>query len=101
MVVDLGPGPARDVLVDLLNGSPFDFVIVGVEGEPSRVSSVQLTLRNNKAEPQSPASPSSPPPADAPTDSPPRPEPLPQEEPPPQVPLPLPPTPDTPPQGLQ
>lgn len=102
VVVDLGPGPARDVLADLLNGSPFNFVIVGEQGDPSLVSSVQLTLRDNKAEPQSPASPSSPPPADATPELPPQPGPPPQPEPQPEAPpVPLPPTPDTPPQGLQ
>lgn len=96
MVVDLGPRPAPDVLADLLNGSPFNFVIVGVQGDPSRVSSVQLTPRENKSQPQSLDRPSSPPPANATPDPPPRPEPLPQTEPPPEVPLvPLPPTPDT------
>jgi AMIN domain len=102
VAVDLGPGPARDVLADLLNGSPFNFVIVGVQGDPSLVSSVQLTLKDNKAEPQSPASASSPPPADAPQEPPPQPAPLPQPEPQQETPpVPPPPTPDTPPQGLQ
>jgi hypothetical protein len=102
VVVDLGPGPAPDVLADLLNGSPFNFVIVGVQGDPSRVGSVQLTPRENKSQPQSLDRPSSPPPANATPDPPPRPEPLPQTEPPSEVPLvPLPPTPDMPPQDPQ
>jgi hypothetical protein len=102
VVVDLGPGPAPDVLADLLNGSPFNFVIVGVKGDPLRVSSAQISPRENKSQPQSLDRPSSPPPANATPDPPPRPEPLPQTEPPPEVPLvPLPPTPDMPPQDPQ
>jgi len=101
VVVDLGPGPAPDVLADLLKGSPFNFVIVGVQGGPSLVSSVQLTLRNTNVEPQSPASPSSPS-ADATPEPPPKPEPQPQPAPQPDAPpVPRPPTPDMPPQGPQ
>jgi hypothetical protein len=101
VVVDLGPGPAPDVLADLLKGSPFDFVIVGVQGNPSLVSSVQLTLRNTNVEPQSPASSSSSS-ADATPEPPPKPEPQPQPEAQPDAPpVPRPPTPDMPPQGPQ
>ena len=107
VAVNLGPGPAPDVLAALLNGSSFNFVIVGVLGDPSLVSSVQLTQKDNRPQPRFPASP----PADAPldlstaTDSlrQPEPDPLPvspqpvSDTPPQPLPPPLPPTPDTPP----
>lgn len=37
VVADLGPGPARDVLGELLNGSPYNFVFVGDERSLERV----------------------------------------------------------------
>jgi hypothetical protein len=36
-VADLGPGPARDVLAALLNGSPYNFIFVGDELTLERV----------------------------------------------------------------
>jgi hypothetical protein len=109
VAVDLGPGPISDVLANLLNGSPFNFVIVGAPGDPSHVSSVQLTQRDSKQ----PPSPSSPPSATASPAPQPATEPfhqsvpLPETLPVPPPPLPeappvsLPPTPDTPPQSPQ
>jgi hypothetical protein len=41
----LGPGPARDVLADLLNGSHFNYVILSPAGDPSALSRVVLTPR--------------------------------------------------------
>jgi len=37
VIVDLGPGPARDVLGALLNGSPYNFIFVGSELTLERV----------------------------------------------------------------
>ena len=41
----LGPGPARDVLADLLNGSHFNYVILSPATDPSALSRVVLTAR--------------------------------------------------------
>jgi hypothetical protein len=38
----LGPGPARDVLASLLNGSSFNYVMVGSVADPNTVASVML-----------------------------------------------------------
>jgi hypothetical protein len=46
-----GPGPAQAVLVSLLNGSPYDFVIVSSPQAPNTPAQVLLTLRG--AEPAS------------------------------------------------
>lgn len=93
VVVNLGPGPAPEVLASLLTGSPFNFVIVGIPGDPSQVSSVQLTLKDTGHQPHSP-SPLADTPPEPPTDT----EHQPVPDTPPQPPLP--PTPDTPPQIL-
>ncbi len=42
----LGPGPARDVLASLLNGSAFNYVMVGSESDPASVASITLTTRS-------------------------------------------------------
>jgi hypothetical protein len=41
----LGPGPARDVLASLLNGSAFNYVMVGSASDPTSVASITLTAR--------------------------------------------------------
>ena len=41
----IGPGQPRDVLNTLLNGSRFDYVILGVAGDPGAVQRVILTPR--------------------------------------------------------
>lgn len=46
VIVDLGPGPARDVLGALLNGSPYNFIFVGNENSLERVI---LTRRDSGA----------------------------------------------------
>jgi hypothetical protein len=82
VVTDLGPGPARDVLADLLNGSPFDFVIVGSQNDPAQVSSVQLTLREGGAGPEPPTNAAVSPEADPTPDvAPQQPEPVPEPQP--------------------
>jgi hypothetical protein len=45
VVARLGPGPARDVLASLLNGSAFNYVMVGSVSDPSGLSSVMLTMK--------------------------------------------------------
>ncbi len=45
VVAQLGPGQPRDVLNSLLNGSRFDYVILGVSGDPGAVQRVILTPR--------------------------------------------------------
>ena len=46
VVTDLGPGPARDVLTALLNGSHFDYVILGSPSDPTHVDRLMLTARS-------------------------------------------------------
>jgi len=41
----LGPGPARDVLADLLNGSAFNYVMLGTAAEPASLAKVVLTAK--------------------------------------------------------
>jgi hypothetical protein len=49
VVAQLGPGQPRDVLNTLLNGSKFDYVILGVTGNPGAVQKVILTPRQGGA----------------------------------------------------
>jgi hypothetical protein len=43
----IGPGPARDVLTTLLNGSHFNYVMVSPMGNPGALSRVLLTPRSS------------------------------------------------------
>lgn len=43
----LGPASPRDVMAALLNGSHFNFVMVGTESDPTQLRSLFLTLRDN------------------------------------------------------
>jgi hypothetical protein len=45
VVARIGPGPARDVLASLLNGSAFNYVMVGSASDPSSLASVILTMK--------------------------------------------------------
>jgi len=45
VVVQLGPGAPRDVLVALLNGTSFNYVMLGSVSDPRSVASVVLTSR--------------------------------------------------------
>jgi hypothetical protein len=45
VVADLGPGPARSVLADLLNGTHFNYVMVGSTTDPTAIQSIILTPR--------------------------------------------------------
>lgn len=46
----MGPGPARDVLATLLNGSRFNYVMIGSDTNPSAIQRIVLT---SKAVPES------------------------------------------------
>jgi hypothetical protein len=50
VVADLGPGPARAVLADLLNGTHFNYVMVGSTTDPSAIQSIVLTARTGGPE---------------------------------------------------
>jgi len=80
VVTTLGPGPARDVLSDLLNGSRFNYVLLGAPGNETVLTRVVLVPKSSVGapEPQQPAqqqaavqgAPAAPPPdADASADS--------------------------------
>jgi hypothetical protein len=45
VVTQLGPGAPRDVLAGLLNGSSFNYVMMGSSADPASVASVILTLK--------------------------------------------------------
>ena len=45
IVADIGPAPAREVMATLLNGSPFNFVIIGSDNDPSQLRGIFLTTR--------------------------------------------------------
>jgi len=45
VVADLGPGPARQVLADLLNGTHFNYVMVGSTTDPTAIQNIVLTPR--------------------------------------------------------
>jgi AMIN domain-containing protein len=59
VVVDAGPGPAKDVIATVLNGTPFNFVVVGSEKDPRALRSVILTPKGADI-PQPPPLPPSP-----------------------------------------
>ena len=46
VVGQFGPGPARDVLAALLNGSPFNYVLLGSAENPAALDRVILTSRS-------------------------------------------------------
>jgi len=47
VVTHLGPGAPRDVMAVLLNGSSFDYVMLGSSSDPSAVSSVVLIAKSS------------------------------------------------------
>jgi hypothetical protein len=49
VVAHLGPGPARDVMAALLNGSHFDYVMLGSASDPSAVERIILTSKTGAA----------------------------------------------------
>lgn len=46
IVADIGMAPVRDALTALLNGSRFNFIIVGADNDPSRLKSLILSFRS-------------------------------------------------------
>ena len=52
VVIHLGPGPAREVVTKLMNGSHFNYVILGSVAQPDHIDRVILTpiLRNSLPE---------------------------------------------------
>ena len=46
VVTHLGPGPARDVIADLLNGSRFNYVLLGSPGDDSVLTRVVLVPKS-------------------------------------------------------
>jgi hypothetical protein len=47
-IVELGPGPARQILASLLSESSFDYLIQSSDNEPERIQSVLLMPRGKK-----------------------------------------------------
>jgi hypothetical protein len=45
VVTNLGPGPARDILAKLLNGSHYNYVMLGSVSDPNAVSKIVLTSK--------------------------------------------------------
>jgi hypothetical protein len=52
VVAHLGPGAPRDVLAVLLNGSSFNYVMIGSSADPTAVSSVILTSKGGDSQTQ-------------------------------------------------
>jgi hypothetical protein len=50
VVADIGPGPARDVMAELLNGTHFNYVMVGSATDPTAVHSIVLTPKTGPAD---------------------------------------------------
>lgn len=87
IVANIGLLPVRDALTALLNGSRFNFIIVGADDDPSKLKSLILTFRGGGV--SQPAMMAPPPPEPAVADPQPEPEPpqpdmQPQPEPQPQ-----------------
>lgn len=51
VVTHLGPGPARDVMADLLNGSHFNYVLLGSPENPSALTRVVLVAKTGPDNP--------------------------------------------------
>jgi hypothetical protein len=62
VVTRLGPGAPRDVLATLLNGSSYNYVMLGSTSDPTAVASVVLTTRPASGTAPTTASTSQPPP---------------------------------------
>src|SRR5437016_2236367 len=55
VVSNLGPGPARDVLASLLNGSHFNYVMLGSPNDPRMVQRIILTSKAGAAPENAPS----------------------------------------------
>ncbi len=54
--VNLGPGQPRDILAALLNGSRYDYIMIGSQQQPNSVARVMLTTRQTvREQPPSPS----------------------------------------------
>jgi hypothetical protein len=53
VVIHLGPGPSRDVLATLLNGTLFNYVLLGTANDPTAVGKIILTPKPTGPETQS------------------------------------------------
>jgi len=74
VIANLGPGSPRDVLSGLLNGTSFNYVMLGSDSDPRAVSSVMLTPKPaGGVEVQTAANVYQPPPTPQPTPLPPNP----------------------------
>src|SRR6266496_2449369 len=49
IIANLGPAPAREVLAALLNGSRFNFVMVGANNDPGQLKGIYLTTRDGSS----------------------------------------------------
>ncbi len=88
MVANIGLLPVREALTALLNGSRFNFILLGADNDPSKVKSITLTFRSGGVSQPALASPSEQPavaegvpqPDTAQPDMPPQPEAQPQPQ---------------------
>jgi hypothetical protein len=55
VVTHLGPGPARDVLAELLNGSRFNYVLLGSPGNETMLTRVVLVPKTGQSSTPAPA----------------------------------------------
>ena len=76
VVADIGLLPVRDALTALLNGSRFNFIMVGADNDPSKLKSLILTFRAGGISQPAVAPP---PPQPAVVDAVPEPEPVPSD----------------------
>ena len=65
VVTHLGPGPAREVLAELLNGSRFNYVLLGSASDETTLTRVVLVAKGSLQEMPGPVASSTPPPAQA------------------------------------
>jgi hypothetical protein len=57
VVANIAAAPVRDALAALLNGSRFNFILVGADSDPSRLKSVILSFRESGVSQPAPVSP--------------------------------------------
>lgn len=55
VVTRIGPGPAREVIAELLNGSRFNYVLLGAPGDDNSLTRVVLVQKNGSQEIPAPA----------------------------------------------
>ncbi len=81
IVADTGELPIRDALTALLNGSRFNFILVGTDDDPSKVKKVILTFRSGGVSQPAIAPPPPPAPPEPAVENSPQPEPPPPDQP--------------------